>query len=253
MKKLLFAGLSLLISTFTFSQQELKGVVTGADGQPLPGASVVVLETGQGTAADKDGGFRLVIEMPGSYTVQASYVGFEENRTKVEIHEGAVTTLRLELSKQAFLLETLTVQATRAGDRAPFTYSTVGKEVRESRNLGPDVPFLLDATPSLVVPAVAGPGGGRGPPLPAHVQNLGRPAGPAHGGALLHEVGHPLDWAPRPRPHLSRRVARPSDARSNRESRRRSTSSSSGADPAPPAAPGAGFPAVHPLAEEAPK
>jgi iron complex outermembrane recepter protein len=52
------------------------------------------------------------------------------------------------------------VRATRAGVYAPFTKTNIGKAEIEKRNLGQDLPFLLNQTPSVVVASDAGNGVG---------------------------------------------------------------------------------------------
>ena len=54
--------------------QNISGKVSDADGVPLPGASVVVLETNQGVVTDFDGMYS--IEASQGQTLRFSYVGF---------------------------------------------------------------------------------------------------------------------------------------------------------------------------------
>ncbi|MEZ4953852.1 MAG: TonB-dependent receptor [Saprospiraceae bacterium] len=62
------------------------------------------------------------------------------------------------LQENPRLLEQVVVQATRAGDKTPFTYTNLNKEAIEQRNVGQDIPYLLEATPSVVVNSDAGAG-----------------------------------------------------------------------------------------------
>ncbi len=55
-------------------------------------------------------------------------------------------------------LDDVTIYATRANERTPTTYSTVGKQELTERNLGQDLPILLNFTPSLVTTSDAGAG-----------------------------------------------------------------------------------------------
>ena len=159
MKKLLLTGSLLLLSMLTFSQTTLKGKVSDIHGSPLPGASVVVLETRQGTVANDQGEYFFEILKPGAISTRATYVGFEPMTLTTTIAKGKKPeTLNFTLQESAILLDALTVQATRAGEKSPFTYSTIKKEELQFRNLGQDVPYLLDATPSVVVNSDAGAG-----------------------------------------------------------------------------------------------
>lgn len=157
MKKLLLAGLALLLSTFVFSQK-ITGKITDSAGSPLPGASVWLLETREGTVANEQGAFVLNLEESGSYTLRVSFVGYEEMTRLVEIPGPEPLLITLETSDN--LLRELTVTAVRAGEKSPFTYANVSSEDLQARNLGQDVPYLLDATPSVVVTSDAGAGVG---------------------------------------------------------------------------------------------
>ena len=55
-------------------------------------------------------------------------------------------------------LDDVTVYSTRANEKTPTTYSTVNKEKLTERNLGQDLPILLNFTPSLVTTSDAGAG-----------------------------------------------------------------------------------------------
>ncbi len=52
------------------------------------------------------------------------------------------------------------VRAIRAGENSPFTQSTVSKQELQKGNLGQDLPYLLNLTPSVVVTSDAGNGVG---------------------------------------------------------------------------------------------
>ncbi len=157
MKKLLFAGFALLFSTFLFSQK-ITGKITDLEGSPLPGATVLLLETKQGTVADGLGNFEILPSASGSYTLQVSFVGFEKMTRTVT--SPSTEPLLFSLEASANLLHELTVTAVRAGEKAPFTYTNISGETLQARNLGQDVPYLLDATPSVVTTSDAGAGVG---------------------------------------------------------------------------------------------
>ena len=66
--------LVLLGTTLGFAQTQLSGNVTGADGVPIPGASIFVLGTSNGTTSDFDGNFTISVEA--DQNVQISYLGY---------------------------------------------------------------------------------------------------------------------------------------------------------------------------------
>ena len=64
--------LVLLGTTIGFAQTQLSGIVTGADGVPIPGASVLVQGTNNGTTTDFDGNFTVSVET--NQSIEISYV-----------------------------------------------------------------------------------------------------------------------------------------------------------------------------------
>ena len=59
------------------------------------------------------------------------------------------TTARNHDSLKLFL-QPVEVRALRAGEKAPFTKTDIGKAQIEQTNIGQDLPFLLNQTPSVV-------------------------------------------------------------------------------------------------------
>lgn len=59
-----------------------------------------------------------------------------------------------------YLLSPIEVRAIRAGDNAPFTKTNLSKKEISKGNLGQDIPFLLNQTPSVVINSDAGNGVG---------------------------------------------------------------------------------------------
>ncbi|MBO0341867.1 MAG: TonB-dependent receptor [Bacteroidota bacterium] len=76
MKRIYLAIAAIFVSAMAFSQGTLTGtVVDGELGGPLPGASVVVKGTTNGTSTDFDGNFTLEVSQS-SGTLVISYIGF---------------------------------------------------------------------------------------------------------------------------------------------------------------------------------
>ncbi len=67
--------LLLLVSGFTFAQQTISGLVTDEAGVPLPGATVVVNQTNNGTTTDFDGNFS--ISASDGQSISISFVGYQ--------------------------------------------------------------------------------------------------------------------------------------------------------------------------------
>src|SRR5688572_22788771 len=58
------------------------------------------------------------------------------------------------------VLTPVEVRSIRAGDKAPFTKTNLNKQEIEKFNLGQDIPFILNQTPSVVINSDAGNGVG---------------------------------------------------------------------------------------------
>lgn len=91
MKKILFLFLCSMVTMGVFGQKiAVKGVITAAeDGQPLPGVSVVVKGTTNGTVTNIDGNYEL--EVSPDATLVFSFIGMKpqeisvENRTEIDV------------------------------------------------------------------------------------------------------------------------------------------------------------------------
>lgn len=93
-KKLLTVITMVLLSSQVALAQSgsVTGQVTDAEsGEALPGVNVLIEQSQQGAATDIDGEFEITNVEPGTYTVSASYIGYEMFETSVEVGESAVT------------------------------------------------------------------------------------------------------------------------------------------------------------------
>jgi len=132
------------------------GRVTDEDGMPLPGATVVLAETGRGVATDNEGMYTLRGLRNGSWTLHISYTGYEALDTVVMVNGAAV--IDAALREALYVAGEVIVRGSRAGTRTPMAYSTVGNEELRERDLTRDMPYLLSLTPSVVETSDAGTG-----------------------------------------------------------------------------------------------
>ena len=68
-------SICFLLSGFLFAQKSVNGTVTDEDGVPLPGATIVVIETNDGATTDFDGNYS--ISAAEGDVLIFSFVGFE--------------------------------------------------------------------------------------------------------------------------------------------------------------------------------
>lgn len=111
-------------------------VVDKQTGDPLPGAGVIILETGQGTATDIDGSYILLNVRPGTYTLKASYIGYRDQIVKgVEVKADLTTEVNFYLSPAALVESTVVVKSTRKLVEKTATTTERRMSSREIENL----------------------------------------------------------------------------------------------------------------------
>ena len=127
--------------------QSVTGLVTDADTNPLSGANVVVDGTEMGTVASETGFYSIKLD-PGTYTVTVTFIGYSSQSQEVVMGEEDVK-VDFALAIDAITMSALEVLASRADEKTPVAYTTVGKEELEFRLGSQDVPMALNTTPSV--------------------------------------------------------------------------------------------------------
>ena len=122
MKKL-FSLIALFVAVSISAQTTVSGTVTDSDGQPLPGANVV-LDASTGTVADFDGNFVLVTDQQPPFSISVSSVGFETATVQVS---SSNLTLSIQLSDANTQLDEIVVSASRVAQRIFESPVTVEK------------------------------------------------------------------------------------------------------------------------------
>lgn len=157
MKNLLGTMILLFISTFSFSQQTIvKGVVIDEQSkQPIAGATVQLNKL---IAITNEAGvfkFKQKVNYPIKIIVNS--IGYIEN-TNEFIGNEFNGMLVISLKRHFLNLGDLEVKSVRATDKSPFTKTNLSKEQLYKNNLGQDLPFVLNQTPSVVINSDAGNG-----------------------------------------------------------------------------------------------
>lgn len=148
MKKIYFAFAAFLLTAIAFSQTTITGtVVDGEMGGPLPGATVVVKGTSNGTSTDFDGNF--TIEASASTgTLRISYIGFIAQ--EVSFSGGSVGTISLIPSAEELEGVVVTGVQDIAKDRkTPVAVSTIKFAEIQEKLGSQELPEILNTTPSI--------------------------------------------------------------------------------------------------------
>jgi len=150
--------LFLFVSVLTNAQKvTVSGKIVDKNQKILVGATVLVKETNQGLSSDLDGNFSFRLNK-GSFTIQVSYIGFKTIEKNVYLDKDKVVTI--VLYEDDNVLDEVLVSAVRAASSIPVTYSNLSKKELAKRNLGQDIPILLNYLPSVISSSDAGAGVG---------------------------------------------------------------------------------------------
>lgn len=154
----LFLGLAFCFASIsTWAQQSLSGKVLDAtSGEPLVGASVWAENQGKGGVTDENGLFSISKLQSGAVALRVSYIGYSTVKQTLDLPYSGELVIRLKATD--LMTEEFIVSATRASQSTPTTFQEISKEDLAKRNLGQDMPQLLNFTPSVVTFSDAGAG-----------------------------------------------------------------------------------------------
>jgi iron complex outermembrane receptor protein len=132
-------------------------IVDAQTKQILIGANVVESGTQNGSITNENGMFSLkAINSKGK--LEISFVGYQ---TKTIEFSSAVSNLgEISLLSEAILSNDIIVRAQRVDETTPMAFKTVTLEEIQALNVGQDLPYLLQMTPSILSSSDAGAGVG---------------------------------------------------------------------------------------------
>ncbi|HLG34980.1 MAG TPA: TonB-dependent receptor [Bacteroidia bacterium] len=158
MKKKLFFLLIIANCFDAFSQtSSLTGIVKSENnGETISGAAVQVENTFNAAVTNRDGKFVLRNLKDGNCRLIISHISFEKQIVEASVPSSSEIVVIMK--KKIYLSEEVTITATRATTHSAVAYTGVNKDELEKNNLGQDLPYLLNMTPSVVVTSDAGTG-----------------------------------------------------------------------------------------------
>ncbi len=157
MKRLNLLLLLQVMAVVAFGQINLTGFVKG-NGEKLAGASVVIDQSYYGVSTGSDGSFEFKNLKAGDYKLKVSFIGFETKELDLKI--SASQDIEVALQPDVVMTDEILISATRADNKTPMAYSNLSGEEIAQRNMGQDIPYLLQLTPSFVTTSDAGAGVG---------------------------------------------------------------------------------------------
>jgi len=151
---LLLTGLLTSLSLQSFAQGDLKGVVTSADGNgALPGVSVLVKGTQQGTVSNSEGNY-VLSNLPSEAVLVFSFIGYKPQ----EVTVGKRTSLDIVLELDAANLQEVVVVGYGAQKKENLSgaVDVVDAKMLEARPIQNVAQGLQGAVPNLNIDFVSG-------------------------------------------------------------------------------------------------
>jgi iron complex outermembrane receptor protein len=162
MKKLIF-----LFPAFIFAQLFAQNTFTarvfdGTTMEPLSNVNVMVENSQLVAVSDYDGIVVLKPVLEGS-KIKFVHLGFDDYTHVFAVNsnpELGADEVQIIMNKKTYQAPEFTLNSVRANSTTPIAQTNLKKEDLEKLNLGQDLPFLLNQTPSVVVNSDAGTGVG---------------------------------------------------------------------------------------------
>lgn len=148
-----FFSLPILLT----AQNSLDGkVFDRSTNEALIGANVIIEESFYGAYTNTDGEFSFNRIRSNSIKLITSYIGYEADTMNIDLTKNQEVVIYLKPS--SYQTDEVIVLSTRAGKDNSSATTNVSQEQIVENNLGQDIPFLLQQTPSVVTTSDAGTG-----------------------------------------------------------------------------------------------
>lgn len=143
-----------LIVPFVHAQEQLSIRVSDKTGAPAYPATIQL--DSLSVTTDASGHAEIGNLEDRSYQLRISYIGYRDLQRS--INPAVENQVQIQLEEETYQFEEVFIQATRARENAATTFKTIGKAEIDQKNLGQDIPYLLDQTPGVVIGSDAGAG-----------------------------------------------------------------------------------------------
>ena len=143
------------------AQNSLNGIVRNGKNQSLKSATVSISTKNfkKKVLTNETGAFSFSnLNSNSTYKIFVEFVGLKTFDSSFQLQNNI--DLNIVLNEAEATLEPLEVSSVRASDKAPFTKTNISKNEIAQVNLGHDLPFILNQTPSVTTTTDAGNGVG---------------------------------------------------------------------------------------------
>ena len=126
-----------LVSVITLAQVRISGNVTGPDGKPASGISVIIKNTSFGSATGVDGSYAITADIkPGTYILEFSGIGFKTLEQSVVVGTNTSYTADARLSEDVLNLDEVVITGVTAGTTRRQLGSYISTVKAEQLNKG---------------------------------------------------------------------------------------------------------------------
>jgi iron complex outermembrane receptor protein len=140
------------------AQFSISGKISDNRNNALAGANIKLKNKVAFITSNATGDYQFSNLSAGNYTLVISYIGYAPQEKTISLNENAI--LNFSLLPLTFVADEVVVSATRATKNSATTYRNLERKEIEKYNVGQDLPYILNQTPSVVVSSDAGAGVG---------------------------------------------------------------------------------------------
>ncbi len=150
-------GLFLFSSPLLMSgQNSIEGFILSSDDKlPVVGALIRLDSTFLSTSSDMNGHFSFSGLKKPSYQAKISHLSFVQQNILLSPGRNDYS---ISLSPKFYLADEINITATRVDFKNGSAFTNISREELQSKNLGQDIPYLINNQPSIVVTSDAGNG-----------------------------------------------------------------------------------------------
>lgn len=159
MMRTMFFSVFCLISGMTkiAAQEKITGVISDSNtGETLAGATVLLVESFKGVTSDAQGRFEIKGVKAEPLLIRVSFLGYQTYNDT--IFPPFKSEYHITLVPHTIMVKEVEIAGIRVSENTPVTQSLLTETDIQKQNLGQDIPYLLDQTPSVVTFSDAGAG-----------------------------------------------------------------------------------------------
>ncbi|MEZ5049958.1 MAG: TonB-dependent receptor [Saprospiraceae bacterium] len=139
------------------SQSTIFGKITNASGEKLDYCSVFLVDSNYATVSAEDGSYKLEGVEAGTYILTVTQLGYARYTKQINVFDSSLE-LNVVLELENYLLDGVIIEANTVGDNGVYAFEKVVIKDMEDKNLGQDIPILIQNLTSIQSTSDAGAG-----------------------------------------------------------------------------------------------